>query len=68
MIAATNKPITPGKPGAALRDDLFYRLAVVAIEVPPLRARRSDIPLARDERARRQDLPAQLDQAGDGPI
>ena len=45
IIAATNKPVRPGKPGAALREDLYYRLAVIEIEVPPLRARRSDIPL-----------------------
>ena len=35
----------PGEPGASLREDLYYRLAVIEIEVPPLRARRSDIPL-----------------------
>ena len=45
IIAATNKPVRPGQSGAALREDLFYRLAVVGVEVPPLRARRSDIPL-----------------------
>jgi DNA-binding NtrC family response regulator len=45
IIAATNKPIKPDKPGAVLREDLYYRLAVIEIEVPPLRARKSDIPL-----------------------
>jgi two-component system response regulator AtoC len=45
IIAATNKPVRPGEPGAALRDDLYYRLAVIEITVPPLRERRSDIPL-----------------------
>jgi DNA-binding NtrC family response regulator len=45
VVAATNKPVRPGDPGAALREDLYYRLAVVEVEVPPLRARRSDIPL-----------------------
>ncbi len=45
IIAATNKPVRPGDPAATLREDLYYRLAVVEVEVPPLRARRSDIPL-----------------------
>lgn len=45
IIAATNKPVRPGEPAAALRDDLYYRLAVIEIHVPPLRDRRSDIPL-----------------------
>jgi len=45
IIAATSRPVRPGVTGAALRDDLYYRLAVIEIEVPPLRARRSDIPL-----------------------
>ena len=45
VVAATNKQVRPGAPGATLRDDLYYRLAVIEIELPPLRARRSDIPL-----------------------
>jgi DNA-binding NtrC family response regulator len=45
VIAATNKPVRPGQAGAALREELYYRLAVIEIEIPPLRARRSDIPL-----------------------
>jgi DNA-binding NtrC family response regulator len=45
VITATNKPVRPGQPGATLREDLYYRLAVFEIEVPPLSARRSDIPL-----------------------
>ncbi len=45
IVAATNKPARPSDPNARLRSDLYYRLAVIEIEVPPLRARRSDIPL-----------------------
>jgi DNA-binding NtrC family response regulator len=44
LIAATNRLVRPGTPGSTLREDLYYRLAVLEIEVPPLRARRSDIP------------------------
>ena len=44
IIAATNRPVRPGVSNAALREDLYYRLAVIEIDVPPLRARRSDIP------------------------
>jgi DNA-binding NtrC family response regulator len=45
VIAATNKPVRPGQAGVALREELYYRLAVIEIELPPLRARRSDVPL-----------------------
>jgi DNA-binding NtrC family response regulator len=45
LVAATNRPVRPGVPGVALREDLYYRLAVIEIELPPLRARKSDIPL-----------------------
>jgi len=45
VVAATHKPVHPGEPGSLLREDLYYRLAVIEIHVPPLRARRSDIAL-----------------------
>jgi DNA-binding NtrC family response regulator len=45
LVSATNKPVRPGELGCVLREDLYYRLAVIEIEVPPLRKRRSDIPL-----------------------
>jgi DNA-binding NtrC family response regulator len=45
IIAATSRPVLPKTPGATLREDLFYRLAVLHLELPPLRERKSDIPL-----------------------
>lgn len=45
IVAATHAPVRPGQPGAVLREELYYRLAVLEIELPPLRARKSDIPL-----------------------
>ncbi len=45
VIAATNRPIDTLLQGGHLRQDLFYRLNVIHIDVPPLRARREDIPV-----------------------
>ncbi|MBI2392592.1 MAG: sigma-54-dependent Fis family transcriptional regulator [Deltaproteobacteria bacterium] len=45
VIAATSRPVDPRTPGVTLREDLFYRLGVIRIEVPPLRERRADVPL-----------------------
>jgi DNA-binding NtrC family response regulator len=45
VVSATHEVVKPGESGCVLREDLYYRLAVVEIHVPPLRARRSDIPL-----------------------
>jgi two-component system, NtrC family, nitrogen regulation response regulator NtrX len=45
VIAATNKNLDEAKRQKLFRDDLFYRLSVVTIHVPPLRDRREDIPL-----------------------
>jgi len=44
VLAATARPVRPDEPGSSLRPDLFYRLGVVLIDVPPLRKRRADIP------------------------
>ncbi len=44
VIAASNRSIEELK-NTYLREDLFFRLAVVVIELPPLRDRREDIPL-----------------------
>ena len=48
VIAATNKSLVQCMKEGSFRVDLFYRLKVVSIYVPPLRERRGDIPLLTD--------------------
>lgn len=45
VVLASNQPLEPLVASGAFRQDLYYRINVVKIEVPPLRARAGDVPL-----------------------
>lgn len=45
IVAATNLDIQRALESRILREDLYYRLAIITLNLPPLRARRDDIPL-----------------------
>jgi PAS domain S-box-containing protein len=48
VISATNKDLKKEVQGNSFREDLFYRLNVIPIHIPPLRERKNDIPLLVD--------------------
>jgi DNA-binding NtrC family response regulator len=61
IVSATHRPLEQEITNGNFRADLFYRLRVVTVEIPPLRERREDIPLLTETFVRsaveRYDLP-----------
>jgi len=55
VIAATNKIVQESLDSGAVRKDLYYRLSVITIHIPPLRERSEDVPLLVDHFLRKHE-------------
>jgi DNA-binding NtrC family response regulator len=70
VIAATNRDLRQMVKDGTFQEDLFYRLNVIPIEMPPLRNRREDIPVLVEHfvRKHRQRTGKRIDRIEDGVV
>jgi DNA-binding NtrC family response regulator len=70
VIAATNRDLRQMVADGTFQEDLFYRLNVIPIEIPPLRSRREDIPVLIDHfvRKHQQRTGKRIDRLEEGVV